>query len=253
MIVGDPERWRRLSPLLDELLELAPAEATARLAAIAVGDPAMAGELSSLLEDAARAARAGFLDGDAFGSGAIDDATPADLAGTCIGNYVLSSALGQGGTGAVWRAQRADGRYEGEVAVKLLHLSLVGRAGAQRFEREGLILARLNHPNIARLLDAGVTPFGQPFLVLELVEGERIDAYCDARQLGVARRVRLLRDVLGAVTYAHRHLIVHRDLKPANILVDAEGRVKLLDFGIAKLLQNGEGAVDITRTGEHVP
>ena len=124
------------------------------------------------------------------------------------------------------------------VAVKLLHLSLVGRTGARRFEREGAILARLSHPNIARLLDAGVTAGGQPYLVLELVEGERIDR--PLRRSAACRvdeRVALFREVLEAVAHAHRHLVIHRDIKPSNILVGADGSVKLLDFGIAKLLQ----------------
>ena len=139
--------------------------------------------------------------------------------------------------GAVWRARRADGRFEGSVAVKLLHLSLVGRTGSRRFEREGAILARLSHPNIARMLDAGVTAGGQPYLVLELVEGERIDIHCDHRRMSVDGRIALFRKVLDAVAHAHRHLVIHRDIKPSNILVGADGTVKLLDFGIAKLLQ----------------
>ena len=151
--------------------------------------------------------------------------------------------------GAVWRARRADGRFEGHVAVKLLHLSLVGRTGSRRFEREGAILARLSHPNIARLLDAGVTAGGQPYLVLELVEGERIDQHCDAERLRVDERVALFREVLDAVAHAHRHLVIHRDIKPSNILVGADGAVKLLDFGIAKLLQGDDDAPLTDLTG----
>ena len=150
---------------------------------------------------------------------------------------MLEEQIGQGGMGAVWQARRADGRFQGEVAFKLLHLSLIGRTGSLRFEREGAILARLSHPHIARLLDAGVTDDGQPYLVLELVEGERIDRHCDSRRLGVEERIALFREVLAAVAHAHRHLVIHRDIKPSNIMVTADDGVKLLDFGIAKLLQ----------------
>ena len=138
--------------------------------------------------------------------------------------------------GAVWLAHRSDGRYAGRVAVKLLNLALLGRAGADRFKREGSALARLAHPNIARLIDAGVTSEGQPYLVLEYVEGESLDRWCESRALDVRARVRLFLQVLDAVAHAHSKLILHRDLKPANILVTPQGQVKLLDFGIAKLL-----------------
>ena len=139
--------------------------------------------------------------------------------------------------GAVWLARRSDGRFEGRAAVKLLNLSLVGRAGEERFRREGTILARLSHPHIARLIDAGVSLAGQPYLVLEHVEGEPIDLYCDRHGIGLDARLHLFLDVLDAVSHAHANLIVHRDIKPSNVLVDTDGRVKLLDFGIAKLLE----------------
>ncbi len=139
-----------------------------------------------------------------------------------------------------------------EVAIKLLNFSLIGRAGGERFEREGSILARLTHPNIARLFDAGVTGAGQPFLVLEYVEGESIDAYCDGGRLDIRARVRLFLDVLAAVAHSHANLIVHRDIKLANVLVTKGGGVKLLDFGIAKLLEDGGlegGETELTREG----
>jgi len=250
MIVPDAERWRRLSPLLDDLLDRDPAQRRARLDALRAGDAALADELASLVADAEQAEQAQFLAGTAAPP-PPDDAAAATLAGQRIGAYVLESPIGQGGTGTVWRARRADGRFEGAVAFKLLHPSLVGRTGALRFEREGKVLARLTHPNIAHLLDAGITPGGQPYLVLEFVDGERIDHHCDNARMDVAARVALFRVVLEAVAHAHRHLVIHRDIKPGNILVDAEGRVKLLDFGIAKLLQ-AEGAPDaddLTRDG----
>ncbi len=171
------------------------------------------------------------------------------LAGTRIGAYRLESPLGEGGSGTVWRARRDDGRFEGQVAIKLLHLSRLGPAALARFppRREGGILARLTHPNIARLFDAGITAGGQPYLVLELVEGESIDSYADRHALDVDRRIALFQQVVLAVTHAHSHLAVHRDIKPGNILVDGDGVVKLLDFGIAKLLED-ESADDDART-----
>jgi tetratricopeptide (TPR) repeat protein len=155
-----------------------------------------------------------------------------------------------GGMGTVWRARRSDGRFEGFVAVKLLNLALIGPRGDERFRREGTLLARLAHPNVARLIDAGVTPAGQPFLVLEYVEGTPIDAFADERRLTVEERLRLFLQVAEAVAHAHANLIVHRDLKPSNVLVRPDGQVKLLDFGIGKLLEPDEpGRAELTREG----
>ncbi len=249
MIVADPERWKRISPLLDGLLDLSDEARAERLATMRLYDPALADELASLIADAARAEEEQFLAGHAGLRADLRGGAMPSLEGTRIGSYVLETPLGQGGAGAVWCARRADGRFVGRVAVKLLHLSLVGRTGALRFEREGAILARLAHPHIARLLDAGVAAGGQPYLVLELVEGERIDRHCDAARLGVGERIRVFREVLDAVAHAHRHLVIHRDIKPSNIMVTADGSVKLLDFGIAKLLSGDDveaGAADLT-------
>jgi len=250
MIVADAERWKRLSPLLDGLLDLADEARAERLATMELYDPALAAELTSLIADAARAEEAQFLAGRAeLPADGRGGAAPT-LAGTRIGAYILETPLGQGGAGAVWRARRADGRFEGHVAVKLLHLSLVGRTGALRFEREGAILARLSHPHIARMLDAGVTAGGQPYLVLELVEGERIDRHCDAKRLRVGGRIAVFREVLDAVAHAHRHLVIHRDIKPSNVMVTADGSVKLLDFGIAKLLHDEDDGAATDLTGD---
>ncbi len=250
MSVPDAERWKRLSPLLDELLDLEPGPRQARLDALRAEDPTLADELASMIRDADQAEHARFLAGSLGPPAGSDSAAEATLAGQRIGAYVLESPIGQGGTGTVWLARRADGRFEGAVAFKLLHPSLVGRTGALRFEREGKVLAWLAHPHIARLLDAGVTPGGQPYLVIELVDGERIDRHCDRARMDVAQRVALFRVVLDAVAHAHRHLVIHRDIKPGNILVDRAGQVKLLDFGIAKLLQADGGAADeLTREG----
>jgi serine/threonine-protein kinase len=242
-------QWQRLSPLLDELLDLAPAARAERLRRLAADDAALAGALAPLLAATEAAQDARFLAGVAGGLPGVD-AIPT-LHGQRIGEaWTLLGPLGQGGTGSVWRARRTDGRFEGEAAIKLLHLSLLGRAEGERFKREGAILARLAHPHIARLLDAGVGETGQPYLVLELVDGERIDRHCDARRLTIAERLALFGDVLAAVAHAHSHLVIHRDLKPTNIMVAHDGSVKLLDFGIAKLIEDegmaGE-ATQITR------
>jgi eukaryotic-like serine/threonine-protein kinase len=246
MTLPDRQRWAQLNPLLDELLDLEATAREARLAELHARDPALADELESMLAAADRAEASDFLTGDVH----IERGPPSTLVGEPIGAYLIEAPLGQGGTGSVWRARRIDGRFEGAVAIKLLHLSLIGRTGALRFEREGAILARLTHPNIARLLDAGVTPAGQPYLVLELVEGERIDRHCDALRLDVESRLALFDHVLAAVAHAHSHLVIHRDIKPNNILVGADGQVKLLDFGIAKLLEDGAEGAPVTGEGQ---
>jgi len=235
-----------MSPHLDRGLEMPAEERRSWLDRLRATDPALAEDLESLLDERHLASREGFMEDLPVA------APPASLAGQTFGAYTLISLIGQGGMGSVWLARRSDGRYEGEAAVKLLNSSLLGRSGEERFRREGDILARLAEPHIARLLDAGVAPSGQPYLVLEYVEGETIDYYCDAHGLPVEARLRLYLDVLEAVGHAHANLIVHRDIKPSNVLVDKEGRVKLLDFGIAKLLE-GEGeagaATALTRDG----
>jgi eukaryotic-like serine/threonine-protein kinase len=236
----DSRRWAQLSALLDELLDLDGGAREARLAQLARDDAALGAELAALLAQQGDIESEGFLEGSALGR---PDPT---LAGQTVGAYTLERLLGAGGMGSVWLARRSDGRFEGRVAVKLLNLALLARGGAERFAREGEVLARLAHPHIARLLDAGVTTGGQPYLVLEHVEGETIDRWCEAHAPSIEARVRLLLDVLGAVAHAHSKLVLHRDLKPGNILVTHEGQVKLLDFGIAKLLHDDATPVPAT-------
>ena len=226
-------RWKLLSPLLDELLDADPAARAARLAQLRRDDPSLADELESLL------ARQGSVEHESFLEGSVLP-TPAGLEGQPLGSYTLETCIGQGGMGSVWLARRSDGRYEGKAAIKFLNLALLARGGGERFRREGSFLARLAHPHIARLLDAGVSPGGQPYLVLEYIEGEPIDHWCNSRQASIEERLRLFLDVLDAVSYAHSQLIVHRDLKPSNIMVTADGQVKLLDFGVAKLLDDND-------------
>jgi serine/threonine-protein kinase len=231
----DKTVWARLSPLLDEFLDLEEPARAERLAALRAEDPALADALAGMLEKLPAIERDGFLDAPAM-------PRPPGLAGQAIGAYTLVREIGQGGMGTVWLARRTDGRYQGEVAIKFLRAGIFGRGDAGRFEREGSILARLSHPHIARLLDAGVAPDGaQPYLVLEYIDGEPIDAYCQRLALPTAARLSLFLDVLSAVAHAHNRLILHRDLKPSNILVTAAGDVKLLDFGIAKLLDDAGG------------
>jgi len=235
-----------VSPFLDRALELEGDERHAFVVALRSEDASLAADLETLLDSHRALNEQGFLDE------ALLQAKPASLAGQVLGTYTLLSPIGQGGMGSVWLAERSDGRFRGHAAVKLLNASLVGRDGEGRFRREGSILARLQHPHIAHLIDAGVSPQGQPYLVLERVNGERIDSYCDARGLGLEARIRLFLDVLAAVAHAHANLIVHRDLKPSNVLVGADGQVKLLDFGIAKMLESegGDTMTALTREGE---
>jgi eukaryotic-like serine/threonine-protein kinase len=232
--------WRLVSPHLDQVLELSGEERRRYLADVASEDPALAADLEVLLGEERALHDERYLEHDAQ-----DLLIQSHLVGQAFGAYTLVQPLGAGGMGSVWLARRNDGHFEGMVAVKLLSAALLGAAGASRFRREGTILARLKHPHIAQLLDAGVSEAGQPYLVLEYVEGEPIDRWCDERALDVKSRVRLFLDVLAAVAHAHANLVVHRDLKPSNVMVSKDGRVKLLDFGIAKLLEGddaGDGA-----------
>ena len=228
----DNQRWQMLSQYLDRALELDEGARRTWLATLTLEEPTIASDVRALLaeHDAVRQQR--FLE-----QSPLKPLTSV-FAGQQVGPYTLLSPIGHGGSGIVWLAERNDGRFSGRVAVKLLSAALVGRAGEERFRREGSMLARLAHPNIARLFDAGMSALGQPYLVLEHVDGAHIDRHCDARQLGIQARIRLFLDVLAAVAHAHANLIVHRDLKPSNVLVRSDGIVKLLDFGIAKLLED---------------
>ncbi len=170
------------------------------------------------------------------------------LVGTIVGAYKLTSVLGHGGAGTVYLAERADRQYSAQVAVKIVESAALHPDLGLRFKAERQILASLNHPNIARLVDAGETAEGSPYLVMEYVHGESIDKYSNRQRLSVEDRLELFLKVCGAVQYAHQNLIVHRDLKPANILVTAEGTPKLLDFGIAKLLDNREAVAMLALT-----
>jgi serine/threonine protein kinase/Tfp pilus assembly protein PilF len=242
----DAARWKAVSPYLDRALDMEDEARAGWLAALREHQPALAADIQQLLDERRAVLEEGFLE-----SVSPSASEPIMIAGCTIGAYRLIAPIGQGGMGSVWLAERADGRFEGRAAVKLLNPSLMGASpshGEERFRREGSLLARLNHPNIARLIDAGVSTDAQPYLVLEYVDGLPIDAYCDDHALGVEARIRLFLDVLSAVAHAHANLVVHRDLKPSNVLIGIDGRVKLLDFGIAKLLQSDDW-IPLTREG----
>ena len=236
----DADNWRRVSHHLDRVLELPEAQRADYVAALREEDPIAAAELEGVLHAKEDGRFAAFMEGEGPRLPSEPHTTP--HSGRLIGPYVIAGEIGRGGMGSVWRARRADGRFEGHVAIKLLHLSWLGRVGEQRFLLEGRLLARLDHPNVARLIDAGVLEDGQPYLVLEYVEGEPIDLHCERLALDFEARIRLFLDAIAAVSHAHRHLIVHRDLKPSNVLVTRDGTVKLLDFGIAKLQDTGPEA-----------
>ncbi|GMU63795.1 MAG: hypothetical protein AMXMBFR36_00690 [Acidobacteriota bacterium] len=208
-------------------------------------------EVLSLLDSHARAdARAERLDPELAAALLGTDRPLADPSGRRIGPYRILRQLGRGGMGVVYLAERADGAWKQRVALKLLPPALASEALAERFLLERRILARLEHPGIARLLDGGVTGDGEPYFVLEYVVGEPLTAWCDRRRAAIDERLRLFRRVCEAVQYAHGRLVVHRDLKPANILVTTAGEVKLLDFGIAKLL-DAEGDAEATALTRH--
>ena len=239
------EEWRKVEELLNAALELEPAGRPKFLDDACADAPELRREVESLLvceEEATAFLAAPAL---AFSVDFFDDADGGDeRAGQTIGHYRIIREIGRGGMGAVYLAERSDGEFEQEVALKVVRRSFADSDLARRFRRERQILASLNHPNIARLLDGGVSADGEPFLVMEYVEGTRVDEHCERRALPTRERLKLFLAVCRGVSYAHQHLVVHRDIKPSNIIVAHDGAPKLLDFGIAKLL-------DSERAGEH--
>lgn len=231
--------------VLDAVLELAPQERELYLEN-ACSNPEVRCQVKSLVM--AYEQSGDFLEKPALIE-EIDLLEPQVVLGKRIGAYRLIEMIGEGGMGAVYRAVRADDQFEKQVAIKLIAGSLPGSISFTRFKAERQILANLEHPNIARLLDGGTTDEGLPYFVMELVEGKPIDEYCDSRRLSIGERLRLFLTVCSAVQFAHQHLIVHRDLKPANILVMPDGTPKLLDFGIAKVLDTESFQQKIEATG----
>jgi eukaryotic-like serine/threonine-protein kinase len=245
--MADEGDWREFSTHLDHALDLDDEQQRLWLRMLDEQAPALAARLRSALSVARRPGYPEFLS-EPLPPVAVE-LNAGTLVGKSVGAYVIDTEIGRGGMGSVWRAHRADGRYAGNVAIKFVHAVWVGQSGEDRFRTEGTLLGSLDHPNIARLLDAGMLDATQPYLVLEYVEGEAIDAYCERQALGVEARLRLFLKVVEAVAHAHSHLIVHRDLKPSNVLVTRDGTVKLLDFGIAKLLDKDTGVGELTLAG----
>jgi serine/threonine protein kinase/Tfp pilus assembly protein PilF len=256
-----PELWLTLSALLDQALDLPEPDRPAFVRRLEERDPDQGEWLRDLLraldtttgvlerpagEDAGEALRRLAEDGH--------DRTDEALAGWRVGAWRMLREIGRGGMGIVYLAERADGQFEQRAALKLLKRGLDTDEIQRRFLRERQILARLQHPHIARLLDGGVTDDGRPFFVMEHVVGRPITDDCDSRRATIDERLRLFRDVCEAVQYAHQGLVVHRDLKPSNILATSDGRVKLLDFGIARLLseEGGEAAATLTHPGSSI-
>ena len=231
-----PDRWREISLYLDEVLSLPEDKREDWLISFRAQRPEIAKLVEDLLKEHRSLSNEQFLE-----RSPVPASFDSSLAGQKIGAYTLLSPIGRGGMGSVWLAERSDGRFERRVAVKFLNFSVAATGGAERFKREGKILGQLAHPHIAELIDAGVTGNGEPYLILENVEGQDIAEYCDERKLDIQSRIRLFLDVLSAVSHAHANLVVHRDIKPSNVLVSRDGQVKLLDFGIAKLLADDAG------------
>jgi serine/threonine-protein kinase len=236
------ERLARAEAILDQVTALPERERTAAVARLCAGDRALVDEVMSLLEHAGRVGA--FLETPALGGDfRLLPATPSvaanrddDIIGRRVGHYRLERRIASGGMGTVYLASRADEQFTQRVALKIVKRGMDTDEILARFRRERQTLAALEHPAIARLIDGGATEAGQPFLAMEFVEGEPIDAYCDRRRLDVVARLELFLVVCEAVSYAHQKLVVHRDLKPGNILVTSEGRPKLVDFGIATVL-----------------
>jgi len=238
----NPERWQLVSEVLDKALRLPDKERSVYLAQIAARDPELHREVDSLLASHEQAGSE-FLNVlvPPTGSFSSDATGHTSRIGRRLGPYQIVELIGVGGMGEVYRAVRADDQYQKQVALKLIRPGQDSSFVINRFKNERQILASLDHPNIARLLDGGTTEEGTPYFVMELIEGKTIYHYCSDHRLATAERLRLFLQVCSAVQLAHQRLIVHRDLKPGNILVTEDGVPRLLDFGIAKLLDPGDG------------
>ncbi|MGH7523947.1 MAG: serine/threonine-protein kinase [Gemmatimonadales bacterium] len=245
----DPEHLRRVRELFDALVDQSRSDQRAALERLAGDDAELrhdAEQMLTTIADTRRVYASPLNAREHLGAG---DAAP--LEGTRLGPYDIVRLVGVGGMGAVYEAVRADDQYRQRVAIKLVQRDIDSELALARFRQERQILASLQHPNIAGLHDGGVMPDGRPYLVMEFIEGDPITTWCNARALGVRERATLFRQVCHAVHHAHQKLVIHRDIKPANILVTGDGTVKLLDFGIAKVLDAGSGddAMPLTRGG----
>ncbi len=247
----DRKRWQQLQRLFEEALGL-PAELRSSLLE-ECSDSELRREVEAMLAAADRGEPFTSVIGEELRDVAIRLAG-SPTSGQRVGPYRLLRELGRGGMGVVFEAERADGEFEQRVALKLVRGPVLMSGRLERFQAERQILATLEHPNIARLLDGGTTDDGTPYLAMEYVEGEPVDEYCDRLGLTIEERLLLFRRICNAVESAHRQLVVHRDLKPSNILVAANGEPKLLDFGVAKLIERGaeESREGLTVTGEQI-
>lgn len=244
-----PARWQQVKALFQQVAELPPSERALFLAQIAADDETLRAEVGKLLDADEQADE--FLEASPLPE--IQLTTNGVAPGQTIGNYRLLRELGRGGMGTVYLAERDDEQFRQQVAIKIIRRGMDTEDILRRFRTERQILASLNHPNIARLLDGGSTPDGRPYYVMEFIEGRFIDDYCAAQQLALTDRLKLFRQVCAAVHFAHQHLVIHRDLKPSNIMVTAAGEVKLLDFGIAKLLTPEDPNATLTNLGLMTP
>ncbi len=243
------ERYARIQELFEAAVDLGPAERAAALKKECGEDTALRREVEALLALEARSGSFSEQPRFIISANFLPSEDEEELVGRRFGVYEVIREIGRGGLGAVYLAARADDEYRKEVAVKLIRRGLDTDDILRRFRTERQILAQLDHPNIARLLEGGTSDDGLPYFVMEYVEGEPISTYCDRHGLPLNERLQLFRKVCAPVTYAHQHLVVHRDLKPSNILVDSEGEPKLLDFGIAKLLTPEEEMFTQTAPG----
>lgn len=227
-----PDRWQQIKDLFHSALERDSTQRSAYMAEVCAGDPDLRSEVESLLAYDER--EASFLSAPLgeIRTTSADDA----MVGRQVGPYRLVREIGHGGMGAVYLASRVDGRFQKQVAVKVLKRGMDTDVILRRFRQEQQVLATFDHPNIVKLIDAGISDDGRPYFIMEYVEGVPIDVYCDTHRLPTAERLTLFRTVCDAVAYAHDHQVIHRDLKPSNMLITREGVPKLLDFGIAKLL-----------------
>ncbi len=243
----NPQRWEKIQSLFDKALELNSSERENFLKKECGDDSDLFNEVISLLS--ADEKQHSIFSGSVADYIPVDDAT---LDGKVFGNYRAIKQIGTGGMGSVYLAERADGQFEQKVALKIVKPGMNSSEIIARFEEERQILARLQHPNIARLLDGGMSEMGLPYFTMEYVEGKPITEYCDENNLTIEQRLDLFKKVCDAVLYAHQNLVIHRDIKPSNILVEEDGTVKLLDFGIAKVFEEDEDQKFVTRTGMRV-
>ncbi|HXX63364.1 MAG TPA: serine/threonine-protein kinase [Bacteroidota bacterium] len=241
--------WHRVREVFGEAYRIPAANRAAFLDKTCGADAELRGEVASLLAALDQADAVFQPLPQSLVSSAASEIPAGRRIGSQIGSYRIVRLIASGGMGEVYEAARDDGKFQRRVAIKFVRSFLSQEQMIRRFDAERSLLASLQHPNIAQLIDAGSTDEGTPYLIMEFVDGERIDEYCDARQLSIAERLRIFQVVCGAVRFAHQHLVVHRDIKAGNILVDAGGIPKLLDFGIAKLLTEEAAPRERTLTG----